>query len=301
MIRALASAALSRRNNHATAQTLTRGNLRSRDVLFHIADESIDRHLNRMTHFSYHRIHVMLIDIRTFLCVTRPYNRSCSQIREHGRQLGFYPDPTAVVDFVGSLKPSGDQVVRAVIAFLGRGGLLVAHNTGNLVLLAAHYVTGGFGQIGTILSVPVFVLVLSLVTGTFGGKNRRTTLRILLILHALLLAASLALAAVFGPSRMPTQRSQYVAGWLRSRRWQRRAPCTMVKLDLPGFPSTVVLTTNTVQLTIDVATLLRGNTTHDELAKARKRARVTFPSVGGFILGCTAGALLEPHFGLWSL
>ena len=75
----------------------------------------------------------------------------------------------------------------------------------------------------------------------------------------------------------------------------------MVKMDLPGFPSTVVLTTNTVQLTIDVATLLRGNATHDELAKARKRARVTFPSVVGFTIGCAAGALLEPHFGLWSL
>jgi uncharacterized membrane protein YoaK (UPF0700 family) len=40
------------------------------------------------------------------------------------------------------------------IAFLGLGELFVAHITGNLVVPAAHYVTGGFSQIGPLLSVP---------------------------------------------------------------------------------------------------------------------------------------------------
>ena len=186
-----------------------------------------------------------------------------------------------------------------VIAFLGLGGLLVAHITGNLVVLAAHYVTGGFGQIGPILSVPVFVLVLALVTATFGGKDRRTALRILLILHCLLLTASLALAAIFGPFPNPDAAIAVCCGMVAVAAMATQS--AMVKLDLPGFPSTVVLTTNTVQLTIDVSTLLRGNATDDDLEKARKRARVTFPSVGGFIVGCTVGALLESHFGLWSL
>jgi len=47
-----------------------------------------------------------------------------------------------------------------VISFLGFGGLFTAHITGNLVILAAHYVTGRFGEIAPLLSVPVFVLVL---------------------------------------------------------------------------------------------------------------------------------------------
>jgi hypothetical protein len=35
-----------------------------------------------------------------------------------------------------------------VIGFLTLGGLLTAHITGNLVVLAAHYVIGRFGEIG---------------------------------------------------------------------------------------------------------------------------------------------------------
>jgi uncharacterized membrane protein YoaK (UPF0700 family) len=51
-----------------------------------------------------------------------------------------------------------------VIGFLALGGLFTAHITGNVVVVAAHYVTGGFGDIGPLLAVPVFVAVLSLVT-----------------------------------------------------------------------------------------------------------------------------------------
>ena len=43
----------------------------------------------------------------------------------------------------------------------------------------------------------------------------------------------------------------------------------------------------------------RGNT--DELAKARSRARVTFPCIIGFVGGCAAAAALEVNFGLWAL
>jgi len=61
-----------------------------------------------------------------------------------------------------------------VIGFLALGGLFTAHITGNLVVLAAHYVTGGFSQIGPLLSVPVFVLVLGMVTHLFANKATRT-------------------------------------------------------------------------------------------------------------------------------
>src|SRR2546423_9993088 len=51
-----------------------------------------------------------------------------------------------------------------VIGFLTLGGLFTAHITGNVVIVAAHYVTGGFSQIGPILAGPVFMAVLGLVT-----------------------------------------------------------------------------------------------------------------------------------------
>src|SRR3989442_14623389 len=51
-----------------------------------------------------------------------------------------------------------------VIGFLALGGLFTAHITGNVVIVAAHYVTGGFSQIGPLLADPVFIAVISIVS-----------------------------------------------------------------------------------------------------------------------------------------
>jgi uncharacterized membrane protein YoaK (UPF0700 family) len=51
-----------------------------------------------------------------------------------------------------------------VIGFLALGGLFTAHVSGNLCVLAAHYIIGGFSQVGPLLSVPVFIAVLGVVT-----------------------------------------------------------------------------------------------------------------------------------------
>jgi len=66
-------------------------------------------------------------------------------------------------------------------------------------------------------------------------------------------------------------------------------------------PSTAVMTTNTTELTIDLATLLWSRGDPDYLARARSRAGATFPAVVGFVAGCAAGAVLEFQFGLWAL
>jgi uncharacterized membrane protein YoaK (UPF0700 family) len=49
-----------------------------------------------------------------------------------------------------------------VISFLGLGGLFTAHITGNLVILAAHIVSGEDAPFAVMLSVPVFMAVLLL-------------------------------------------------------------------------------------------------------------------------------------------
>jgi uncharacterized membrane protein YoaK (UPF0700 family) len=186
-----------------------------------------------------------------------------------------------------------------VIGFLGVGGLFVAHITGNIVILAAHYVTGAFSEIGPLLSVPVFVSVLALVTGLFGGKEPRATLRILLILHLVLLSGFLTLGVAFGPFADLDSAIAVLCGMLGVAAMATQS--AIVKLVLPGSPATAVLTTNTVQLTIDVTTLVLRHVPPDDLTRARRRARLIFPAVGGFVGGCTAGAFLELHYGLWSL
>jgi len=75
----------------------------------------------------------------------------------------------------------------------------------------------------------------------------------------------------------------------------------LVRLALKGTSSTAVMTTNITQLTVDLATLARSRGDKDDLAKVRRRARMTFACVIGFVAGCAAGAALEVNFGFWAL
>jgi uncharacterized membrane protein YoaK (UPF0700 family) len=87
-----------------------------------------------------------------------------------------------------------------VIGFLALGGLFTAHITGNVVIVAAHYVTGGFSQIGPLLAVPVFMVVMGLVTLASSAIARAGSypLRPLLLLQTALLAGFLLLGVGFG-------------------------------------------------------------------------------------------------------
>jgi uncharacterized membrane protein YoaK (UPF0700 family) len=188
-----------------------------------------------------------------------------------------------------------------VIGFLAVGGLFTAHITGNVVIVAAHYVTGGFSQVGPILAVPVFMAVLALVTLASGAIARAGSpaLRPLLLLQAVLLAGFLGLGVGFG--RFPDADSPMavLAGMFGVAAMATQN--VLVKVALKDVPSTAVMTTNITQLTVDLATLARSRADPDELAKARRRARMIFPCVIGFVAGCAAGAALEVKLGLWAL
>jgi Protein of unknown function (DUF1275) len=88
-----------------------------------------------------------------------------------------------------------------VIGFLGLGGLLSAHITGNLVILAAHIVSGGTAQLAAILSVPVFMLVLCLAVALKRAVSTRC---------ALYCCCNFCCSPVFSPSasqQLPSERS----------------------------------------------------------------------------------------------
>jgi len=186
-----------------------------------------------------------------------------------------------------------------VIGFLALGGLFIAHITGNLVILAVHYVTGGFCQIGPLLSVPVFVIVLGIVIVLFENKATERARRTLLILHAGLLIGFLAVGAGLGPFSNPDSAIAVFVGMIGVAAMATQN--ALVRLELPGFPSTAVMTTNITQLTIDLALLVRGKGELSNISRARRGARLTFPSVIGFVAGCAAGGFLELHFGMWAL
>jgi len=187
-----------------------------------------------------------------------------------------------------------------VIGFLALGGLFAAHITGDLVIVAAHYTTGRFGHVGPILAVPVFIVVLGVIVLLFGGiESKDRSRRALLVVHAALLSICLGFGLSFGPFSNSDSPMAVLVGMLAVASMATQN--AMVKLALVKAPSTAVMTTNTTQLIIDLATLARDGEVSDDLAKVRQRARVTFLCVAGFVAGCVAGAMLELRFGIGAL
>jgi len=188
-----------------------------------------------------------------------------------------------------------------VIGFLALGGLFTAHITGNLVIVAAHYVTGSFSQIGPLLAVPVFIAVLGAATLACGALEKAGygSPRALLVLQAALLVGCLGLGVGVGPFSDADSPLAVLVGMLGVAAMATQN--VLVKFALKDAPSTAVMTTNITQLTLDLAMLARSRGEPDELAKARRRAEVTLPCVVGFVVGCAAGASLEVHFGLLAL
>jgi uncharacterized membrane protein YoaK (UPF0700 family) len=186
-----------------------------------------------------------------------------------------------------------------VISFLALGGLFTAHITGNLVILAAHYVTGKFGQFGPLLSVPVFIVVLGLVTFASVARPTPTARRAMLILQAVFLICFLGFAVAFGPFPNPDSAIAVFTGMLGV--VAMAIQNGVVRQALPGSPGTAVMTTNITRAAVDLARLARGHAVGEERLQIRHRANVTLLSVIGFVVGVILGALLQIHFGAWSL
>ena len=187
-----------------------------------------------------------------------------------------------------------------VIGFLGLGGLFTAHITGNLVIVAAHIVSGGTAQLAAILSVPVFMLVLCLARLLAGGIEtiNINSLLPLLLLQFLLLAALLAVCLAAGPGIDSNSVVVTIAGMLGVS--AMAVQNALVQVSLPGVPATAVITTNVARLTTDVGTILLG-ARPEELIAARKRAGRLWPSIAGFVIGCGLGAACEARFRLHAL
>jgi uncharacterized membrane protein YoaK (UPF0700 family) len=186
-----------------------------------------------------------------------------------------------------------------VTTFLALGGLFSAHITGNLVVLAAHYITGRFGEVGPLLSVPMFVAVLWIVTLAFVRKPTPIARRGLLILQAVLLAVFLGFGIAFGPFQNPDSGMAVFVGMMAVAAMSTQN--ALVRLALPGAPSTAVMTTNVAQCTVDLARLVSGHISPDPRGEVQRRADLTLAAVFGFMIGLVLGALVEIRFGFWSV
>jgi uncharacterized membrane protein YoaK (UPF0700 family) len=187
-----------------------------------------------------------------------------------------------------------------VISFLGLGGLFTAHITGNLVILAAHLVTGGSAQLAPILSVPVFIAVLALTRLLANGLEAigLASLRPLLALQLLLLACFLALGVAAEPSIDPNAPNAIIAGMLGVA--AMAVQNALVQISVRGAPATAVMTSNITHFVMDFGTVVLGRNPQ-EITNARNRAKHAWPAFVGFAAGCGLGAICEATFGLRSL
>src|SRR2546425_10633506 len=186
-----------------------------------------------------------------------------------------------------------------VISFLGLG-LFTAHITGNLAVLAAHVASGGDTPLAAMLSVPVFMAILALTKLLVSGLEAIgfASLRPLLLFQFLLLAGFLVLCVAAGPRLDPNAANAIVAGMLGVA--AMAVQNALVQISLKGAPSTAVMTSNVTRFTMDLGEMLLGRDP-DEVAKARSRAKHTWPAIVGFTVGCGLGAACEAAVGLWSL
>ena len=186
-----------------------------------------------------------------------------------------------------------------VISFLGLGGLFTAHITGNLCFLAAHLVVGETAPPAPMLSVPVFMAALGLTRLLAGGleARRRATLRPLLALQFALLAGFFALCVTTGAQLHPDAPAAVAAGMLGVS--AMAVQNALAQISLAGAPSTAVMTTNITRFVMDLGDIL-CHRNGQQSAEARKRARHTWPAIGGFAAGCALGAAAKAAIGLWS-
>jgi uncharacterized membrane protein YoaK (UPF0700 family) len=187
-----------------------------------------------------------------------------------------------------------------VIGFLGLGGLFTAHITGNLVVLAAKVVAGEQAPVAYLMSVPVFMAALALTRLLAAGLERLRvpSLVPLLLLQFLLLSGFLVICLAAGPHSDPNTAIMILAGMLGVS--ATAVQNALVRISLRGAPATAVMTTNITLFTIDAGEILLARDLSGA-AKARDRARHTWPAIAGFLVGCALGAACEAALGLGSL
>jgi uncharacterized membrane protein YoaK (UPF0700 family) len=211
-------------------------------------------------------------------------------------ELAFGQDVIRALPFLFSVIAGATDI----IGFLCLNGLFTAHITGNLVVLAARIIAGDPTIISTMLSVPIFVLVLLLTSLMARAIERAggSSLRLLTLLQLLLLLSFLSLGVAEGPWSDADAPFAIVAGMLGVAAMATQN--VMVQAGLINTPTTAVMTTNVTHLMVDFsAVLLSRDAT--EVATAKSRALHTLPVVVGFILGCAVGAAGEAAGGLWAL
>lgn len=169
--------------------------------------------------------------------------------------------------------------------------------TANLVILAAHVVTGDAAQVSDVLSVTMLMLAPGVTRVLAGGLASigLAALLPLLLFQLFLLARFLAPGIAAGPHVDP----QGSARDFRRHAWglgNGRA-----KRACPDFAPRRTAHRGDDDEYYAFGPGRNAACDRDSVAKACRRAERTLPAIVGFVVGCSLGAASEVALGLWSL
>ena len=184
-----------------------------------------------------------------------------------------------------------------VIGFLTLG-LFTAHVTGNLVVIAALLVRGGPPNIAPVLAVPVFMAAVAAVWLIAKASNRRGPVlaKLLLPVHFLLLVCVLIFSVVYDPAVDPHGLMATIAAMLAVS--AMACQFALLRLAVPGAPSTAVMTGNLTSGVLSLLDTLSGG--EPLIDNARERLRKTVELLAGFCSGCVVGAAAVSWLGSWA-
>jgi uncharacterized membrane protein YoaK (UPF0700 family) len=184
-----------------------------------------------------------------------------------------------------------------VIGFLTLG-VFTAHITGNLVVIAALLVRGGPPNLSQVLAVPFFALAVAALWLIAKAVERRgpAVARPLLVIQFLLLTCVLILSIIYSPAANRQSWTSVVIAMIAVSSMAGQS--ALLRLALPGAPSTIVMTSNLTNATLSLLDTLSPSRplTEDADEHLKKTSKV----VVGFFVGCIAGALAVSFLGEWS-
>ncbi|HWM80929.1 MAG TPA: YoaK family protein [Pseudolabrys sp.] len=204
--------------------------------------------------------------------------------------------------------PFGMSLIAGVVdsvIFLALFGIYVAQATGSFVSIGAHWSQPEPDFLVKMLAIPVFLaggIVAAAIVESMAGRRRAALVRTLLLEELLLLA--LLIAGLWGlPAARPDAPAAIAAALCGLAAMGLQS--ALVRLLIPDFGSTNVMTTNTTVVAIDLThTVLawrRRAGGREEFQKARRKLGNSLTVVVGFLAGTTSGAFGYHHFGWWAL
>jgi uncharacterized membrane protein YoaK (UPF0700 family) len=192
------------------------------------------------------------------------------------------------------------------VIFLALFGLYVAQATGSFVAIGAHWLQPEPGFLVKVLAIPIFLLggiIAAVIVETMPGRRRAALLRTLAIEEVLLFGLLVAGLTTL-PAKHPDDPGALFAALCGLGAMGLQS--ALVRLLVPGFGSTNVMTNNTTVVAIDLthtalAWFKRGRGQAMRFKDARGKLANSLTVIAGFLAGAVCGAFAFNHIGLWSL